>query len=336
MLSTHKRPGTALTSIALEALSIADELAGRPDTAEVFLVGCGASLADLYPARYFLEQRTASLRVGSYTANEFVHATPAALGERSVLIACSHGGGTRETVEAARAARDAGALTVSLTNNRSAEISRITDRSIRYEWGPESAVCDNPIAITLALALEILARTEDVVDYDDFRLALEQIDDLVQAARRSCRERTKTFADACGDEQFWYVLSSGASYQHAYAFAVCSLMEMQWLDASAIHCGEFFHGPFEITDRETPFILLMNEGRTRPLDERVRRFLDQYANTVEVIDASTLGLSALAPSVVDYFNPVLFASVLNDYREALAEVRGHPIDKRRYMGKVDY
>lgn len=325
-----------MTSIALEAASIGDDLGGRPATREVFFVGCGASLADLYPARYFLAERSTSLHVDSYSSNEFVHATPRALGERSVVIACSHGGGTKETVESMRIAQDAGAFTVALTNNASAEISTFASKSLVYDWGDQTAVTDNPIAITLALALEILTRTEGVDDYDKFRRALESIDEIVGVACRDVRERTRIFADVFRDESFFYVLSSGASFQHAYAFAICSLMEMQWLNASAIHSGEFFHGPFEITDATTPLILLMNEGRTRPLDERVRRFLDRYANKVELIDAAALGLSALAPSVVDYFNPVLFSSVLNEYRKVLAEVRGHSLERRRYMGKVEY
>ena len=55
-----------------------------------------------------------------------------------------------------------------------------------------------------------------------------------------------------------------------------------------------------------------------------------------VVDARELGLDVLPESVVDYFNPVLFYSVLCDYREALAKIRDHPLEKRRYMGKVKY
>ena len=29
------------------------------------------------------------------------------------------------------------------------------------------------------------------------------------------------------------------------------------------HTGEYFHGPFETTDKKLPMILLMSEGRTR-------------------------------------------------------------------------
>ena len=49
-----------------------------------------------------------------------------------------------------------------------------------------------------------------------------------------------------------------------------------------------------------------------------------------------LGIGVLPESVVDYLNPVLFYSVLCEYREALAKVRNHPLETRRYMGKVEY
>jgi fructoselysine-6-P-deglycase FrlB-like protein len=80
----------------------------------------------------------------------------------------------------------------------------------------------------------------------------------------------------------------------------------------------------------------MNDGRTRPLDERVVSFLDRHAGKYEVVDAGQLGIGTLPESVREYFNPVLFYSVMCVYRAALADVRNHSLDKRRYMGKVDY
>ncbi|MEN8788748.1 MAG: phosphosugar isomerase, partial [Flavobacteriaceae bacterium] len=162
------------------------------------------------------------------------------------------------------------------------------------------------------------------------------IDDVVSAARNKVGERVLTFAEVYQNEKLFYSISSGASFGLAYGFAICSLMEMQRLHASAIHSGEFFHGPFEITDKKTNFIVLLNEGRTRALDERVIVFLKRYAKNYIVIDAKELGLDVLPESVVEYFNPILFYSVLCDYREALAKIRNHPLETRRYMGKVEY
>ncbi len=303
---------------------------------EVFLVACGGSLVDLYPGKFFLAGESRLIRSELYTANEFVHAMPKVLGEQSVVILCSHTGITPEVVEAAKVAKEAHSLTVTLTHNSSADIGAYSDNNIVYEWGDESSVKNNPMAIALALCLEILEQCEGYPHYKEFREALLQIDDVVAAARNKVRERVMIFAEAYQHQQLFYVLSSGASYGHAYGFAICSLMEMQWLNASAIHSGEFFHGPFEVTDERTNFIVLMNEGRTRPLDQRVIDFLDRYAKNITVIDAKELGIDVLPASVVAFFNPILFYSVLCDYREALAKIRNHPLEKRRYMGKVDY
>jgi fructoselysine 6-phosphate deglycase len=326
--------------ITASASALSDALAARivdgRQVSEVFLVACGGSMVDLYPAKFFLATETQGLRTDLYTANEFAHAVPKALGDNSVVIVCSHGGVTPEAVEATRIAQGRGALTITLTHNESSEVAAFADQNIVYEWGDESKVQNNPMAITLALCLEVLQHAEGYAHYEDFRAALQQIDDVVAAARDQVRDRTAAFAGAYQDADLFYVLSSGASFGHAYGFAICSLMEMQWLNASAIHSGEFFHGPFEITDKKTSFIVLTNEGSTRPLDERVIAFLERYAEKYEIIDARELGIGALPDAVVDYFNPVLFYSVLCDYREALARIRNHPLETRRYMGKVPY
>ena len=329
-----------MSSIALNAGALGEALAARAadgnQISEVFLIACGGSLVDLYPARFFLASEGRRLRTDLYTANEFVHATPKALGNRSVVIVCSHGGNTPESVEATKIAKARGSLTVTLTHNESSEIAAFADHNVVYEWGAESSVQNNPMAITLALSLDILQHTEGYPHHDVFRNAMQQIDDVVAAARSKVRERVEAFAQTYRNEKLFYVLSSGASYGHAYGFAICSLMEMQWLHASAIHSGEFFHGPFEITDKQTNFIVLLNEGRTRPLDRRVIAFLERYAGNYEVVDARELGIGVLPESVVDYFNPILFYSVMCDYRKALAKIRDHPLETRRYMGKVKY
>ncbi|WP_199909993.1 SIS domain-containing protein [Paenibacillus sp. CAA11] len=303
---------------------------------EVYLVACGGSLVDMYPSKYFLDSEAKKIAAGMYTANEFVHATPKRLNTNSVVIVCSHGGNTPESVAAAKTAKEHGAQTIGLTHNQQADLLQYSDHSFLYEWGEDSDVKNNPMAIIMELTVEILRVTEGYEHYEAFQQGINKINGIISSGRALVAERAKAFADKYKDEDLFYILTSGASYGHAYGFAICSLMEMQWLNAAPIHSGEYFHGPFEVTDKETPFILVMNEGRTRKLDERARTFLNQYAAKVEIVDAKELGLNTIADEVVEFFNPVLFYSILCVYREALAEVRNHPLETRRYMGKVAY
>lgn len=303
---------------------------------EVYLVACGGSLVDMYPSKYFLESEAKRIVTGLYTANEFVHATPKRLNKDSLVIVCSHGGNTPESVEATKVAKEYGAHTIGLTHNKDADLLQYSDHTILYEWGADSDVQNNPMAIILELVVEVLNVTEGYEHYKAFENGISKINSIIKKGEQLVAERTKEFANKYKDEALFYILSSGASYGHAYGFAICSLMEMQWLHASSIHSGEYFHGPFEVTDKETPFILLVNEGRTRSLDVRVKTFLTEYAEKVEVVDAKELGINTIDDSVVEFFNPILFYSIMCVYRSALADVRQHHLDTRRYMGKVAY
>ncbi|MEG0080133.1 MAG: phosphosugar isomerase, partial [Enterococcus sp.] len=50
---------------------IVKEVISNKEVKSIVFVGCGASKADLYPAKYFLDQNANQLRVSHFTANEF-------------------------------------------------------------------------------------------------------------------------------------------------------------------------------------------------------------------------------------------------------------------------
>lgn len=76
----------------------------HPNIQTLYFVGCGASSSELYPAEYFMRANAHKLRTGYFTANEFNYATPAACDDTAIVIACSLGGNTPETVAAAKLA----------------------------------------------------------------------------------------------------------------------------------------------------------------------------------------------------------------------------------------
>ncbi|MFT8730247.1 MAG: SIS domain-containing protein, partial [Oenococcus oeni] len=291
---------------------------------EIYFVACGGSLVDMYVANYLLEHESLTLTSGWFTSNEFVKFPPKRLGKQSLVILCSHSGNTLETINAGKMAKKAGAQTVGFTFNEKADLLETADYSYIYDWGNEREVSNNPMALIMTLTVEVFERIEGYNNYSNFKEGLERIDTIVAHAEDLVQQRAKAFANARAGEKIFNVIGSGATFGQIYGFAICSLMEMQWLNAVPINSAEFFHGPFEVTDKELPFILTLSIGRTRSLDERVKKFLDRYAQKIEVIDAKELGLDLIDESVAEYFNPVLFYSVLSQYRKALANVRQHP------------
>ena len=79
---------------------VADVLSNH-EIHSVAFVGCGASMSDLYPAKYFLANNTDKLNVQIFTANEFNYDTPSWVNEHtfeSDLLEGQHFAG-RESVE---------------------------------------------------------------------------------------------------------------------------------------------------------------------------------------------------------------------------------------------
>lgn len=127
-------------------------------------------------------------------------------------------------------------------------------------------------------------------------------------------------------------MSNGATHEVACSTSICLMMEMQWINSDTFHSGEFFHGPFEIVDKGVPFILLMDDGKTRNIDAQTLAFLERFDTKTEVVDALDYGLSShIVEEVLDYFNPFVITAIFRVYAEGLSEAREHPLARRRYM-----
>ena len=108
---------------------VADVLSNH-EIHSVAFVGCGASMSDLYPAKYFLANNTDKLNVQIFTANEFNYDTPSWVNEHTFVITCSLGGSTPETVEANKTAKKHNCPVVSLTNKAGSALTVDADHVI--------------------------------------------------------------------------------------------------------------------------------------------------------------------------------------------------------------
>lgn len=308
-----------------------------PAVKSVYFVGCGASKAELYPGKYFLEANARNIRVGHYTANEFLHATPVAVDETAIVVTCSLGGTTPETVAASKKAMELGAKVIAVTHVDGSPLAKNAHYVILHGFEKNYAAKLEKMTNVLSLAVEILNQYEGYDRYNDMQTAFGKIYDLIEKAVSFVVPAAKNFAEDYKDAPVVYVMSSGATQEVAYAFSICLLMEMQWVNSGSFHDGEFFHGPFEIVEKDVPFILLMNEGRTRALDSRALDFLNRFQAKTTVLDGKDFGLASEVPaSVAEYFNPMVLSAVLRVYAEQLAIVRNHPLTQRRYMWKLEY
>ena len=303
----------------------------------VAFVGCGASKSELYPGKYFLTSVAKKLRSYHYTAAEFNNDTPDWLGENTVVITASLGGNTPETVQANSVAKAAGAAVIAITHAAGSPLTKEADFSIVHGFEANYAAKLEKMGYVMALALEILQQTEGYDKYEQMLAGFDKIFELAENSAQSARKTAQEFAAKYADAPVVYVMSSGASAEVANSTSICLMMEMQWINSGSFHSGEFFHGPFEIVDKDVPFILLMNDGKTRPVDARALTFLQRFDALTTVVDAKDYGLtSAVSSDVATYFNPLLHTAVFRVFAEELSFLRQHPLSKRRYMWKIEY
>ncbi len=303
----------------------------------VYFVACGGSRATMNPGKYILERETDKITTDIYTAREFVAAPPKKFSERSIVVLNSYSGTTAETVDACRMAKEKGARTIAFTMFPEKAIG-IADEVVFYEDEPSNPP---PNFLTIFPAVyQVVFTILDVLEQTSYtpliQHAMEQLDHIYATERAKRAEELRVFADKYYNEPIFYTTGAGMDYQMCYIMTVCILLEAQWIHSAAFHAGEFFHGPFEVVDKSTPYFCVLGLDETRPMEERALEFLLRYSDKVFAIDAKDFDLSSIDERVRKFVAPVILNRVMQMYGEALATRRAHPLSIRRYMGKVKY
>lgn len=314
---------------------IVDSIMKERTVKTIYFVGCGGSLSGFFPAKYFLSCEAENLKVGYINSNEFVHATPKEINEHAVVILASQRGDTPETVKACETANEKGAVTIGLTFKVPSPLSEAAQYVIHYEFGDDSIVENQKSSYAFKLALEFLYRLEGYADYDKMLAGLGALHGIVERAKKELVPYAIKYAWEFKDDSVIYTMGSGAAWGSAHQEAICIFMEMQWINSSVIHSGEYFHGPFEITDKNTAFLMMKSSGRTRDLDDRALAFISKFNNRCMVIDGMDYGMGELG-SVSEYLDPLFHTNVIRVFNNLLADARNHPLSVRRYMWKFAY
>jgi fructoselysine-6-P-deglycase FrlB-like protein len=290
----------------------------------VYLVGAGGSIICSYPAHYLL-QRKAAFPAFQLQSDELNCSTPALMGKGSLVVLASYTGTTKETVAAAKTAKATGATVIAAAKAGS-PLAEAVDASF-------SGKSD---LFELLVAYALLEATGADLDATALSSALEALPDAVRHAVEQADDRLADIALQFKDEPITYVLGSGPSYGWAYGFAMCFLQEMQWKHAVAFNSGEFFQGAFEMVDDDTAVLLWLGEDASRPMGERAKAFLDTYCKKARYVDAAELELPGVPAALRPDLSPIVVAALANRLAQHYEAVRGHDLETRRYMFKVDY
>ncbi len=331
-----------LNAESLSAPSIEDQLTDAiakinaiEDLRNVFLVACGGSYALMIPVQHLLQSSTA-VEAHALNAREFTTRAPKTLGEHSLVISCSHSGNTPETVEATRVGREAGATTICLTHLPGSPLDEAAENHVYYQHGDQKLFACTAAALLYRLAFAVIDRINGSDTASVVADATSKLDGIVHQVQADHYDAADRWAFEHARSKVIYTLGSGPNYGESYAFAICLLQEMLWIHSQGINSAEYFHGPFEVTDYDVPFIETIGLGDTRPIDERAHAFVTTKSQDVLTLDAADWDLSGIPEELRASYAHLVFSPLLRLHADRLADHRGHPLTVRRYMWRMEY
>lgn len=302
---------------------------------QLIFVGCGAPCQMMKAVNYWVDRFCSTISARTYHAGEFVHLDPAALNERTVVLLGSHSGTTREVVGAAEFLKGKPCKMFAFTRKADSPLASAVGRVFAY--GETKQGYFSSLMLTLAYTSGFLSAAEKRwPDHREVMSSLRHLPGALADAKFKAAEKGSTAAKKLKGEGFVYFIGSGPMFTTAYIFAACFLMEMQWMHAFPLSAAEFFHGPFEVFDKETPVVLMLGEDPSRPEAERVLAFCRKYLSEPIIYDARDYEMPGISNEVRAMLAPFILDSAMTNLVEQLADLNDHPLTIRRYMGKVDY
>lgn len=302
----------------------------------IYFVACGGSSALMYPSAYLVDAKSGKMAGEYLNSNEFIYRSPKGLGPNAVVILCSQEGQTPETVKAAEFAAQKGATVINLAMRRGTPLQATSDLFVEYGYYETANMIDTSYGVMYLLTAGIIDIAEGTRLFEGMKRNLLAIHPVVQKAKADYAGKAMEFATGCKDAQVLYSLASGCDYSQAYVFCNCYMMEMQWINAIPLHAGEFFHGPFEIIEKESPVVLLMGRDETRFLEERALAFLRKFTDRLFVIDTKEIDYGGVDQEFEGYMSVLVLNNICREYSKTIAKVRDHSLDIRRYMHLMEY
>lgn len=174
-------------------------------------------------------------------------------------------------------------------------------------------------------------------DYEDFYKELDMhfAEDIV-AVEKKADDFALKFAEKHHEDDIHYFVGAGNQWGATYSYAMCYWEEQHWLKTKSIEAAEFFHGMFEIVERDTPVTVYVGEDTQRPLSERVANFLPQICGNYTIIDSKEYDLPGISEKYRGTLSPFVFHAINNRIDAHIEHINRHPMDIRRYYRQLKY
>ncbi|HET7149757.1 MAG TPA: glutamine--fructose-6-phosphate transaminase (isomerizing) [Candidatus Nitrosopolaris sp.] len=255
----------------------------------LFLVGSGTSYHSALIAKHILS-KFAKIRAEAIISSEFQYEFNS-IDNTSTIIAISQSGETADVLQSVKAAKQMGARILSIVNNPTSSLARISDSSLSIDCGPEIGVAaTKSFTAQLSLIYTIVDRLcNGCLDFELNKAS------LVGALRQvlDTENQIHSIAEGLRDARDIYIIGRSIHYAIALEGAL-KIKELAYVHTEGIAAGELKHGPLALIDRNS-YVLLVNPNDIASEDNIASAY------EIKARGAKIIGISDRPNNVYDIF-----------------------------------
>ncbi|MFQ5925181.1 MAG: glutamine--fructose-6-phosphate transaminase (isomerizing) [Dehalococcoidia bacterium] len=297
---------------------------------QVVITACGTSRHVALLASH-LFSRLAGKLCAVVTASEFQYFSDS-ISEDTLVIAVSQSGETADVIEGVKRAKAKGARVFSIVNVIGSLLTRISDRVIYLNCGPEIGVAAtksfvNQSAIFYMLAFALVGKLEEGIEKLE-QVARQIEDNLDDEKLRKLARRMKNKND-------FYYIAKGLNLAIA-AEGALKLKEISYIHAECMPAGELKHGTLALIEEGTPVVAICPKDDT--FYETLNNVMEIKARGGFVIGVSDENNEIYdhwirIPKMEEIFYPLVAIMPLQLLAYHLAAARGKDPDRPRHLAK---
>jgi glucosamine--fructose-6-phosphate aminotransferase (isomerizing) len=332
--------------LVLEALGLT-EMEVR-NLRRIVIVAAGTSYHAGVVGRYIIEE-WARVPVEPDIASEWIYRNPV-LSKDTLVIGISQSGESRDTINAVKLAREAGARTLAITNLMGTQITREAEATLYTRCGLEVGVAASKtftaqVALLSLLALK-LASIRRSIPQDEIDFILDRLHELPEKIAQflddvdAGRHRIEEIAQRFYERPFFLYLGRHIGLPVALEGAL-KLKEISYIPTDAYSAGEMKHGPIALLDEGTPVVVVATSGHV--YEKVVSNIQETRARGAHVVAIATEGNEDIqhhaddviyVPKSPAFLQAALAVIPLQLLAYRIARLRGLNVDQPRNLAKT--
>jgi glutamine---fructose-6-phosphate transaminase (isomerizing) len=329
--------------LVLESLGMEEEQIRN--LRRIVIIACGTAYHAGVVGRYVLEE-WARIPVEPDIASEWIYRNPV-LSKDTLVIGISQSGETRDTLNAMKLARGAGARTLAITNLMGTQITREADSVLYTRCGLEVGVAASKtftaqVSLLYLLALK-LAEIRRSLPEEEIEFILDHVHELPDKIAEFLNgdHPIDEIARRFYDQPFFLYLGRHIGLPVALEGAL-KLKEISYIPTDAYSAGEMKHGPIALLEGGTPVVVVATDQKLI-YEKVVSNIQETRARGAHVIAIATSGNEDIqyhaddviyVPRTPAFLQAALAVVPLQLLAYRIARLRGLNVDQPRNLAKT--